>query len=325
MAGLPIFDNIISFHEAQTLSAVFAIGNIFLASIIALIGLVITIVNFSKPIKSFKIVTITFTIIATAIGIFISLYLNDGRYNKQSWQNEENYTYFGTMNNGKPDGWGKLFDKKDNIYYVGEFSNGLPEGNGKFYKKTGETDDEGQNIMFVWKEGTFFHGKGEGQVVLREFINGEFVDIYNGEMSNDEKCGHGISYQYMEDKSYKTYEGSWAYNQKCGYGIETTYDKSGNISERYTGTFWSDKYFGKHILEYVSTSNDKFIRVGSISYDDENNEKIEQSDYAYYVFDDKSFWGYRKGDTETENAELNEQQKKEITEKWPMPEKTIWD
>lgn len=324
MPGFQIFDDILSFQSAHTLSVVFATGSVILASIIAFISLIITIINYNKRSKSFKKFTIGLTSIITCLDIIMMIYSNDGRYIQQSWQNEENYTYFGTMNNDKPHGWGKLFDKEEDIYYVGEFSNGMPEGNGKFYKKTGVTDDKGQNIMFVWKEGTFFHGKGEGHVVLRDFINGESVDIYNGEMANDEKCGHGISHQYMEDKSYKIYEGSWAYDQKCGYGIETLYDESGYICERYTGTFWSDRYFGDHIYEYISGDNLKVIRVGWISYDNENKEEIERSDYAYYIFDDKSLWGYCKGDTVTESADLDKQQRKEITEKWPMPEKTIW-
>lgn len=104
-------------------------------------------------------------IIITSVDIIIMLYSDNGRYSKQSWQNEDNYTYFGTMNNDKPHGWGKLFDEED----------------------------------------------------------------------------------------------------------------------------------------------------------------IESSDYAYYSFDDKSLWSYRKGDTETLNADLDDQQRQEIIEKWPMPKKTIWD
>lgn len=325
MPGLQFFDNILSFYGAQTLSAVFATGSIILATIIALLSLVITIANFSKRSSFFKILTIIFTVITTCMDFIIILYSNDGRYIKQSWQNEENYTYFGTMNNDKPHGWGKLFDKEENIYYVGEFSNGMPNGNGKFYKKTGGIDDKGQNVMFVWKEGEFLQGKGEGHVVLREFINGKPVDIFDGEMANDKKCGHGISHNYLDDNSYKIYKGSWAYDQKCGYGIETKYDESGNICERYTGTFWSDKHFGNHIYEYISDSNSKIIRVGWISFDNENKEDIKHSDYVYYFFDDKSLLSYRKGDTETKNADLNKEQRQEIIEKWPMPKKTIWD
>lgn len=325
MSGFRFFDNILSFHGAQILSAVFATGSIILATIIALISLVITIANFSKRSLLFKVFTIILTIIATLVDFIIILYSNDGRYMKQSWQNENNYTYFGTMNNDKPHGWGKLFDKEENIYYVGEFSNGMPDGNGKFYKKTGKNDDKGQDIMFVWKEGIFFQGKGEGHVILREFIDGKPVEIYDGEMVNDEKCGHGISHKYMDDKSYEIYEGGWADNQKCGYGIETKYDKSENIRSKYTGTFWSNKYFGKHICEYISNSNDKFIRVGWISFDEDNNEEIKNADYAYYLFDNKSLWSYRKGETETKNADLDQQQRQEILEKWPMPQKTIWD
>lgn len=116
MPGFHFLDNILSFQAAQTLSAVFATGSIILATILALISLAVTIANFSKWSILPKVIAIVSTIIIAIADIAIIIYANDGRYIKQSWQNEDNYTYFGTMNNDLPHGWGKLFDKDENIY-----------------------------------------------------------------------------------------------------------------------------------------------------------------------------------------------------------------
>lgn len=327
MSGIKYLDNILSFETVTKLSNIFATGGAIIATFLTLLGLIVTVIKFKNKKPFIGFIATLFTIALAISDFMILMYANDGRYSKQSWPNEENYTYFGTINNEKPHGWGKLFDSDGIVYYVGEFKNGQPDGKGKFYKKVPKSAKDDKDNVFAWKEGTFSQGKGEGHIIIRDMIEKKEVVIYDGDMINDEKCGQGTLYEYTDNYMWKSYKGAWAYDQKWGYGVDTEYDKSGNMKKRYKGTFINNEYMGKGVHEYSNNEESQVVMIGfwgNNSNDKNIPDSFSTSEFVYYHGEDKSLWEYIYGnDDELTEEELDYLQT--LSEKWPCPEETIWD
>lgn len=113
---------------------------------------------------------------------------------------------------GRKQGYGKLYYKNKVKQYKGQFKDGLADGVGKFFYENGVMQYEGN-----WCKGK----KHEYGIYYRK--NG--TRIYKGFIINDKQQGQGTSYC---DVGVKRYKGEFSNGVQSGYGIE--YDQDSKVA-----------------------------------------------------------------------------------------------
>ena len=117
-------------------------------------------------------------------------------------------------------GWYKSGDDKNNIKYEGEIENGLPNGQGKI------TGPDGSEY-----EGEFKDGRQNGQGKFVIFKGGEILLKYFGEFKNDFPNGQGTTTLFSGGEIVEKYIGEHKNNRYHGQGSKTNKDGSTYIGE----------------------------------------------------------------------------------------------
>jgi len=173
--------------------------------------------------------------------------------------------YEGKHKNGKPDGYGKIFDK-NTLLYEGNFHEGLVQGQGFLY-------DNGCKIF----EGEFVNNKKSG-VGTEYYYNGQ--KKFTGNYTNNVRNGKGAEYYEQSNKQVKT-EATWKngnidFTEKIkrfyedgtisSDGYEEYIDKNGKYDKNMVCiTYYND---GKE--EFKGIMKDRKPWIGE--YRNENNE-----------------------------------------------------
>lgn len=184
--------------------------------------------------------------------------------------------YFGQVENGHANGWGRVFDEDRNILYIGEFKNNQYEGEGKLYAVEEDT-------VFLKYEGGFKENQYDGEGKEYIFSQGEHLLVYSGHHELDSKYGQGIYYKYNEENiQIETYEGAWAFGYYFGYGVQTLYeikDDKPQESERYEGTFvyskregWGRRYLEDSLKYYGDWKDGKYEGKGTLYFSTDDGE-----------------------------------------------------
>lgn len=189
-----------------------------------------------------------------------------------------NATYVGTVNDGVPDGTGRMEYITGEIY-EGDWLAGEICGKGRFFSIEGEQyEGEFQNNVIqgtgikLYVDGSKYTGEwkcGRRHGHGRYEQNG---DIYDGVWSDDRFLAGKTVIKYSDGSQY---EGDWENDRQHGQGIY--YAKNGNI---YDGK-WDDSQFvsGKCVIKYL----DGRIYNGEWSRGNYNGKgKLLYSDGSYY-------------------------------------------
>jgi len=201
-----------------------------------------------------------------------------------SYSNKDQY--FGTINNGRPDGEGKITFNNGDVY-IGEVTRGRADGFGVYYDNDLNTTYRGnfrngsrngigalyqgpiQDSVLIY-EGNylddFFHGRGKFYENGRLRYEGTFLE---GEF-------HGVGKLYDVDGELE-YEGEFYNGKKEGKGVQYT------LQGKYEGRFQDDKYSGKGVFIYNNGDqlNGSFqegqIEYGEVTYANGDTYKGELS------------------------------------------------
>ena len=124
----------------------------------------------------------------------------------------EMFFYEGETVDGKMEGKGLLYKKKEGLIYVGSFKNNHMFGKGERF----------------WSNGDKFTGyfenslrEGEGEVIIKD------IGRYKGQFKLDNK--HGLGAMYFDDKGI--YEGFWDKDKPNNFGLFRALDKSNFAGE----------------------------------------------------------------------------------------------
>lgn len=176
------------------------------------------------------------------------------------------FQYVGEFLNGKKNGFGKLYNKKNNIIYEGTFLNDERSGEGTEYIEGSSYTYKGSWLKnqkngygeFIDKDGTQYVGyfengeiKGEGiktnsngDLVAGNWINNDYPSgdncsyfgtsgqQYYGEIVNGKLEGYGV----FIDSNGTKYEGTFTQNQRTGFGQQIYPD--GSV---YTGYYYGNQ------------------------------------------------------------------------------------
>ncbi|EAS04950.1 IQ calmodulin-binding motif protein (macronuclear) [Tetrahymena thermophila SB210] len=166
---------------------------------------------------------------AQGIGIFVHV---DGNKYEGEWyqdkqhgqgvEEQQDFIYRGSFQNGLKHGKGKIIWKNDGTSYEGDFYEGLMEGTGRFIFQNGKIYN-----------GQWFKSKmhGHGELIYPDGRK------YTGSFVEGQKNGLGK----MEYPDGKIYEGEWKNGKQHGQGQVTTPD--GRIGQGY----WEE---GKRVKNY---------------------------------------------------------------------------
>lgn len=344
MPPIECLDNLTDYDDVALLDTIISTGPAIFAILFAVfvIGDIWNVIKKKKDKKSLWSVAwavcIAIQIEAAACLILCILYAHDGRYSHQNITiHDSSRYYFGQVNNGQPDGFGKEFMQDKTIYYVGDFVAGAATGEGTLYAKSGDdvymkytggfqdnkVNGKGKSNRFVAGEecevysGGYKMGEydGSGKQTLWN-DDGTVASVYEGSFKNGEHNGWGALKKYKDGEEAYSYTGGWANGSKFGYGTELTYENGGLI-EAYQGTFWSEERYGAGIWEYYSNDSGLIVWVG-YSADGERTD-----DGAYY-YAGGEFLPTEENHSSvlnegTGNWETDEGKKAELMERWPYP------
>ncbi|MBS1521827.1 MAG: protein kinase [Bacteroidetes bacterium] len=154
------------------------------------------------------------------------------------------YTYTGTVKDGKPEGTGRATYTASKMIYAGDFENGKPEGKDTiFYANQSKYIGDVKNYV------------PEGKGVCNYYDNSK----YDGDWKNGQLDGTG-TYNYTNGAVYK---GEWRNNKRSGKG---TYNKPNGMS--YDGDWSNDYWDGQGTL--VKENGDKYVGDFKEGYMDGN-------------------------------------------------------
>ena len=172
-----------------------------------------------------------------------------------------NKYYKGEVSNGKPNGFGTIYDKNDNIIYEGYFIKGNYDGTGKLYENKkliykGEFKNNNFNgIGTEYKDekisykGNFDNNKktGEGDIYIDEKL------VYTGELYKGKPTGDGVLYDYRNEEKY--FSGEWKYGHPINgnyYMTSANFDikyKFINSNYELYLEYWDDENYDVNITE----------------------------------------------------------------------------
>lgn len=169
--------------------------------------------------------------------------------------NNTGYSYCGPLKNGKPDGYGVLYNYYDEVIeYIGNFEKGAINGygmklNGAFIEYEGEfsNGEMANGDVIVPYEPEYYRTEYEVPEDENKFPAIRMCPEYIGEMKKEEYSGKGTL--YFPDGTVE-YEGEFKNGSYNGDGI--LYYENGQI--QYKGEFSRGKYDGKGTL-YDETGN----------------------------------------------------------------------
>ncbi len=344
MPAIEFLDNLTDFDQVTALDTFISTAPAIIA-VLSAAFLCADVWNVIKKLREQKriwtglwIVGIIVQLLVITLAILCVLYKHDGRYshNDISGYNSTRY-YFGQINNGQPNGFGKEFTKDKTIYFVGNFIAGAANGDGRIYS-------EQDGIVYIKYEGEYKDNNTNGSGTTYELIAGEAVEIYTGEYKNGkydgtgkrtyrnddgtinrifegrfrkgEQNGWGTETKYDSGTVTYKYTGGWAKGKKMGFGTELEYN-NGDIHETYQGTFWNDVRFGDGIWEYWTADQKQMVWVGFFT----DGDRTENGSYYYAggEFVPAEGNGTSSYNEETGEWDTNEEKKEELMKKWPYP------
>ena len=144
--------------------------------IVQLVSTVLSFAIFKEGFPKTKRVLKIFAIVLLLIDCYA---LFSGRFSEQVINEFEGMVYFGQIENGEANGWGRLFDEQRNIEYIGCFQNNKYEGKGCLYS---------------------YENKDENWAISSK---------YDGEFKGGKYCGYGKSYFYDNSKEFLVYDGEY--------------------------------------------------------------------------------------------------------------------
>lgn len=150
--------------------------------------------------------------------------------------------YKGQFKNGKPHGFGFLFDKENNAY-EGWWENGLPRGHGRWIFSSGEIYDGYVESPETGNgNSTYFNGLREGP---GRYMSQAKDSIYSGNWKNDKQHGKGQIEMLIDVKDtglgqiISSFEGKFQNGLQHGQGVQR-YKNGSQIS----GTWKNGKLDG---------------------------------------------------------------------------------
>lgn len=258
-------------------------------------GIIALILMFFNPekVRKYKapVLIVCVPILMLALVNVVNLFTNHFTINKLA---EDGTVIVGRLDQeGRPDGYIKVFDSDHNIVYRGSYKNGKRDGEGSLYAT--EEIGEGEEVVFAYYKGEFRNGYMHGEGKTFVYAGGEVKPAYEGVFfegkANDSEA---VYYAYYNDgRLYSSYEGGWANDMRCGYGIYKRYDENGDCDFCYRGPWWDGDFCGEGVLEFVDEETlRKAVYVGEFKNGDFNGEGVlydasgEVISCGYYRYDD---------------------------------------
>jgi len=201
-----------------------------------------------KKNKEKKKRTIIIVVVICTVLFIINIIVRFGYFSEQSIDMEEykDCKYIGQAFNGKPDGYGTLYDSNNRVKYSGHFTNGLYEGRGTVYITKHTTRGIETLERF---SGDFNNGYKEGIIDEYDYWNGKKLIVYSGAYRHNLRNGKGEEYAYdKEGVLTKKTVGFWADGKPNGH-TQITHYQNDIVTERYTGNVYDGKFWGTGTLE----------------------------------------------------------------------------
>ena len=232
---------------------------------------------FKERLSKLKIGIVAVTVFLVLLNIF---FIWNGRLSERVIDEFGGKVYFGQVENGKANGWGRLFDEERNIEYIGYFHNNKYDGEGSLYHYEKKGDNRVKTSKY---DGGFEDGERSGYGKYYLYRDGEEFLAYDGEFRYDKYNGKG-KYIYYDEKYKKIgyYDGCWAYDERFGFGVVEWRSAESNDMLKYIGTFVSNKYEGwgnfyreDKIVYSGYWSDDLYQGKGTLYYTDSDGERLK--------------------------------------------------
>ena len=174
----------------------------------------------------------------------------DGKVKLYDTEQLDNLIFEGTLNEGRIEGHGELYNYNKIKIYSGDFMNSEYSGYGKSYFESGVgLEYEGGFISNLYEgEGTLYYENGDVRYTGHfsageyngkgtEYAKGDQGIVYEGDLSNGEYNGYGTLYDEKNDSM--RYMGEFV--KGCYDGHGTLFDTM-TFNRIYDGDFSSNKY-----------------------------------------------------------------------------------